>query len=482
MDGQLPATDTSGKLPQDQTEQEILASLIEQATKGYRPLLPIDTMFGTDGFPMLYWQRDIEYMLRHPVVRRALSYFRGGIAGAEFWGGPNADAPDGSPEAEKGLPICPQDDKVGRFVKEQCERFWDRGVPQVQKADEYGWSGSEQMYDEEGGVLKWDGLASFAPSDTFLLTQDFNPVGIRIKNVRQSTAPVDLWMAGDEVPAKGLWYAHQPRYNNFYGTSQLVGAWRPWRRLAWKDGAETVLDGAMYRFGYQGPLMRYPNETLVGVTGTPSTVLNSQGQTIRDSRDVARMLGEQYKAGGVLGLPSTRDKDGNYKWDATFPTSMLTGLSQFIEACDYLGDQITEGIGVPPELLEASESGSGYSGRRIPLEAFLANQQQIADALLRLFVDQVLRPLVRWNFGWEVRFNVQVKSLIKTRTKQSQAANPQSSAGGQGPQPGQPNQPPKAQEQTPQPAQQNPSQAMFSHHPLVTDAIREKARRIVRAA
>src|ERR1019366_3356197 len=162
MNGSNPIAEMNGHATAaatpPQTEQDTLAQLEEQLTKGYKPTLPIDTMFGSDGMPMLYWQRDIEYMLRHPVVRRALSYFRGGIAGAEFWGSPNPDAPDD----EQGLPICPENDQVGRFIKEQCERFWDRGVPSMQAGYEYGWIGSEQVYDDADGVLKWDSLFTFS--------------------------------------------------------------------------------------------------------------------------------------------------------------------------------------------------------------------------------------------------------------------------------------------------------------------------------
>lgn len=458
-------------------DPQMQALLENQLTVGYVPSLPVFGMFTSQGMPQMFLRRDTELMITHPVVRQALRYFKGGIAGAEFWGGPNPDSPDD----ENGLPVCIENDEVGKFVKEQCERFWDRGVPHLQSAYDYGWIGSEQKYEDEDGLMKWAELFTFDAADTYLLTQDFRPIGVRVKNVRKSSKPVDLWMAGDNVPAKGLWYAHQPRYNSFYGQSQLLGAWRPWRRLAWIDGAETVIDGAFYRFGYRGPIVRYPNEDLMGPSGIPNTTLNSQGQPMRYARDIARQIGEQLKAGGTVGLPSTRDSSGEYKWAIDIPEAVLSGIAGLIEYADYLADQITQGIGVPPELLEAADSGSGYSGRRIPLEAFLANQQQIADAILKLFVDQILRPLVHWNFG-PVKFNVQVKSLIKTRTKAAQAANP----GQQNPQPGQLNQQPGNQQtfnQQQQPTQvtqqnQNLHQQQGVRMSLVTDRVREIARKI----
>ena len=103
--------------------------------------------------------------------------------------------------------------------------------------------------------MRWEGCHHFSPRDTFLLTADKVPCGVRVKNVqdlglsRQNLAggsgQVDLWLASEDVPAKGLWYPHDPRYNSYYGQSQLMGAWRPWRRAAWKDAAETVLDAGV---------------------------------------------------------------------------------------------------------------------------------------------------------------------------------------------------------------------------------------------
>ena len=447
--------------------------LEQQLSEGYKPSTPLAGMIGFDGLPINWMRQDVENMLAHPAVRQALNYFKGGIAGAQFWGGENPD----DDNDEQGLPIS-DDPRVARFVKEQCERFWDRGVPLLQSGYEYGWVGMENIYDDVAGYLKWDRLVNFNPRDTFLLTQDFKPIGVRVKNVQSQMRPLDLWLAGDEVPAKGLWYPHQPRYHMYYGLSQLVGAWRPWRRLAWKDGAESVLDMACYRFGVGWVVARYPDEDLQGPSpGAPNTTLDSEGNPRRFMRDIMRQIAEQAKAGAVVGLPSKRDEQGEYTCDIQWPQGTLQGIENLINYNEHLQKQITEGVGVPPELLEASETGSGYSGRRIPLESFLSNQQQIADSILKLFVDQVLMQLVRWNFGRDVRFNVKVKSLIKTRTKDQQV-NAQPAA--QNP----PSTLPPAQHQAPAiiPVAQsvhNPQEDLRSRQAMlsITDKMREIARK-----
>lgn len=419
-----PVETTNGKLP---LQRDKLAEKLtgEPLTEGYRPTLPLWALFTSDTVPQFYLLRDIELMLIHPIVRSALEYFKGGLAGAEFWGGPKPE----DPHDEVGLPIS-ENPEVSAFVAEQCLRFWDRGVPQLQAGYEYGWCAGENLYAQEdgSGKLYWDGILQFSPRDVYLLTHNAVPVGVRVKQIANTQAELagttssvgvaDLWMASKDVPGKGMWYAHNPRYSQFYGQSQLLGAWRPWRRLGWKDGAESNIDLGFYRFWCRGPVVYFPDEDMQTGTAAPAmaTAFDSQGRPRRFARDVARQLAEWYKSGAGVGLPSAKyssDMGGGDKWKLELPDSTLNVEGGIVYA-KHLWDQIRYGVGVPPELMESSEGGSGFNGRMVPLYAFLEQQQKIADALLLLFVRQVLIPLVRWNFG-AVPWRVQVKPLLMTR-------------------------------------------------------------------
>ena len=134
-----------------------------------------------------------------------LNCFKPGIAGAEF---------------EVAAERFPD---VKEFVSSQINHYWDRGVPKVQGGYDYGWIGCENLYTDEDGPLRWAGMRDFSPRDTFLLTQDHAPVGVRVKNV-PDRGPVDLWLGTRDVPGKAVWYAHQPRFNAFYGITQLCSA------------------------------------------------------------------------------------------------------------------------------------------------------------------------------------------------------------------------------------------------------------------
>lgn len=397
----------------------IATTLQEELTVGYKPQVPAEAMWAVgDDMPQITLRRDIEFMQMHPIVINALKYYRSGIAGAEFWGGPDYQ----NLQNEQGKPISP-DDRVSQFVLAHCERFWQRAVPLIQEgAYPYGWAAGEHIYKEASGYLVWSHMRDFHPNDAFIITLGYQPIGTRIKNVR-GKQPVDLWFASNNIPAKACWYPHQPRFGQFYGRSQLTGAWLPWRMIGWRDGMDTVINAAVYRAGYKGPIVRHPvgGSPPTAQTGIPATQLDGQGMSRRDNRDVARQMIEYAKAGAGFTMSSENYPDaqgGGKKWEIEWPDHVMD-VSPLIEAARWCEDRIMLGIGVPPELVQAGGTGSGYSGRSIPREAFLDGQQRIADAMLQIFVEQVLRPLVLWNFG-NIPFNVSCKPLLKSQAENKQ--------------------------------------------------------------
>ena len=415
----------------------VAEALQEDATVGYRPLMPLEAMWaGNPDMPQVTLRRDLEFMQLHPVVVTALEYYRGGIAGAEFWGGPDHANPDN----KDGKPISP-DPSVSQFILAHVERFWQRGVPMLQEGYAYGWAPGEHIYKESSGKMVWSHLKDFHPNDAFFLTSENRPVGVRVKNIKNKQ-PTDLWFASGSIPAKACWYAHRPRFGSFYGRSQLLGAWLPWRMLGWRDGMDQVINAAVYRAGYVGPVVGHPSEDMQSAqTGAAATRLDGQGNPRRSARDVARQMIEYAKAGAGFTKSTAKyptAMGGGDKWTIEFPDHVMD-VRPLIEAARWLEDRILLGIGVPPELVKAGGTGSGYSGRSIPREAFLDGQQKVADAMLQMFVEQVIRPLVLWNYG-DIPFNVQAKPLLKTQTEnkqgQPQSPLPQPAEGQEQVQPG----------------------------------------------
>lgn len=443
-------------------------ALLQPLSQAYVPTIPFQAYNSADGInPMWQMRYDIPVMLTHPVVSSTLAYYKSGLAGAEMWGGPTPGHPD--PANDPGLPICAENPKAATWIFEMCNRYWGSGVSHLQRGYDFGWCGGESLYDEEDGKLNFSGLKPFSPLDTDPLTKEHVFVGIRVRNAAMNGGDLDLWSGTDDIPAKGVWYAHNPVDGMLYGRTALADAWRPWRRVASKDAMETVADGGMYRFAYAGPQIFYPEETYEAPLGSPYATMDSSGKPIIYARDMARMMSEQAKAGASFGFPSATDDKGQRKWAIEWPKSTLE-INGIIEYLKYLYDQIRYGIGVPPELLEAAETGSGYSGRQVPLLAFLESQQKLAEAFLSLFREQILRPLVRWNFG-DVKWRVQVKPLILSRSKNNQGQQPNEQQP-QGSQPG-------GMQQPGQPQRPQVGAAMsIASSPLMTDRMKDIARRV----
>lgn len=365
-----------------------------------------------DRFGAYSWRvlHDVERMVAHPDVSQPYSYYKAGIASVKFT-------------------VTAQDKEQAKFAHDLLTRVWERHLDQLQFSYDYGWCGYELTYEEDDkGRLDLQQIIDLHPLDCWAVTRKGRYRGLRLKPSGLSSMPsggilrlqgaTDLWGPG-KWPARCLWLTHGRRFDRFYGQTQLLGAWRPWMRLAGRDGAEDVLDGGLYRFAYQGPEVRYPPEDFRKKGGGEFDY--------EAARNEARQMAEQAKAGFSVALPSTYDDKGHPKWEIKWPSSVMSGIGTLLDWEGNLQKQISRGVGVPPELLEASDTGSGYSGRKIPLLGFYEGQRKNARNLVRALVDQVILPLLRWNWGreaWcEVEVDIDVPAAISG--EQPEQAGPQ---------------------------------------------------------
>src|SRR4051812_35235509 len=105
-------------------------TLQDEVSVGYKPVTPLESLWQSGGgdMPQITLRRDLEFMQMHPVVSSGLEYYKSGIAGAEFWGGPDQQNTDN----EQGRPIS-LNPRVSQFVLAHAERFWQRGMPVLQE-------------------------------------------------------------------------------------------------------------------------------------------------------------------------------------------------------------------------------------------------------------------------------------------------------------------------------------------------------------
>ena len=421
------------RFAEPRTESQADDALGEELTKGYRPNLPVfslwsrsSTGLGGNVFSML---NDVEQMLSHAAVEMPYQYYKAGISSVVF-----------SVEAQSA--------KAGEFAHRSLSHFWEHSLETALNVYDYGWLGCEIMYRTERGFRYYDGIHDLHPFDVGVLTGKGRYVGFQLNSLGVSgTNGGHLLLWGPQKwPAKGLWLTHRRRYNRYYGRSQLNAAWRDWRRLAYPDGVEEVIDGAFYRHAYQGPELRFPVKSFRNKDGSID---------YESARKRSREYMENAKAGAGRCYPNTRDEKGEFEWQEIWPEHVLD-VSALTNHAEYFEKKISKGIGVPPELLEAADTGSGYSGRKIPLQGFYTTQLSNARNIVRAFQRQVIDPLLRWNFGPGHKVDIKVK-LVTPEASEGQP--------GQGaPQQGAPGQPGQAASAAP--AAPNPLAQLVGGQPM----------------
>jgi hypothetical protein len=382
---------------------------------GYQPRLPIHSArFGDQLY--FHFYEDVEWMCRDDAVRLPLQFVMGPAAHAE-WG------------VEARTPA------EALFVAQQLQWFWSNAVPLVQEeAYPFGWCAGEPTYDVHDGLLVQSGFTTFNPrdADPAIDPETKKPCEVWVRNTEAGTTK--LWAYRQDIPNKAFWYAHLARRGQRRGQSQVWAAYRPWLRLTGRDGGEELIDLGMYRLGVPIIIVDHPNQAYTAAPGKGQPYAQN-GYT--HTRDEARAIAENVKAGAGVAVASG-SKNGVRDWDLRVEQAGVNG-AHLIEYVEYLERKCYKGVGVPPELLQAAESGSGYSGRAIPLEGFLTSQQRPVNDLTRSWFDQIGQPLLRWNYGPDAWARVTPKPLLGSYKK-----NAWDSPGQQPPPGGPPGAPPGA--------------------------------------
>lgn len=297
---------------------------------------------------------------------------------------------------------------IRNFVADLWAMIWRGAATKIIETKNYGFSGFEVIYREEGvgrkysGKIVFDSIRDFHPRDVRPLVKDGRAVGLTVRNCRE--------VGGKRVaiPApKSLWLTYGDRYNSFYGSALLERAYAPWYEKWTRGGAIKLRQLRMIKDAWIGDQLRYPsNKKTILPDGTEVSY-----------RDVANEIGAMRQSGGVIALPSDVHGTTNQKlWDYVPPTS-VDGASQIFEYTHELDGEILEGLEVPAEVLEAASSGSGFSGRSIPFVALLMAIQDEFDDYVRQIDQQIIRPLVRVNFAVEPSYNLIPTPLLETISK-----------------------------------------------------------------
>ena len=188
-----------------------------------------------------------------------------------------------------------------------------------------------------------------------------------------------------------------------YGCALLARAYPAWFEKWMRGGAKETLRLRMMKDAYVGDIFWYPADRKVTL---PS------GEEV-SWRDLAREITELRQSGGALALPLLRDRDGAKALDYSPPTPVF-GHTQILTWKRDLDLDIWKSLEIPPEIIQAATTGSGFSGRWIPFVVALAAVQTELAEIIRCVDRDLLRPLSQLNFGTAATYEIRAKSLVET--------------------------------------------------------------------
>lgn len=287
--------------------------------------------------------------------------------------------------------VTAKNPRVQEWVQKQWDYLWDQQRPKLISAKKWGFAALQPLYKEDdNGLMLLKGLKDFAPEDCRALERRNSVIGCRVK--------------GTEVFfPQSLWLSFGAEFGGAYGTAVTRRQYPAWYEKWMERGAKRLQQLRMIKDAYIGDIFWYPPGMLIELPN---------GQKL-SWKDVMREIGENRYSGGALTLPRLLNNDGKeltgYQPPATVPGA--TEIFNWVETCD---DNILRGADIPSEVVQAADTGSGFSGRSIPFLVLLSVCTAELVEIVQQVDERILRPVAWLNFGGDPEYEIKPKSLVES--------------------------------------------------------------------
>lgn len=367
----------------------------------YTPASTANGLYGAylssylDGKPWFIPYRDVPRMMRDAQVLQGLQA-RTAILVQAKW------------------KVKSKDEAVAKFVDSTIGTLWKKVMPKIME-DYFTWGYSPSVMTfemDKDNKVKLLGGRVIPPS--LALPRVMNKpgkdygkyVGFDLSGAQGIGRDDGQFIA---VP-HAFWFAGNERRCEFFDNSLLMGAFVPW--LEKNERGQGLAARQLYfrRCAFSLGSLYHP----LGETSVNGVMV--------DNRDLATYISDNIQNGWCMIFPDTRTPDDNRnepQWRFE-PGSSNSDNSKLIEYIHELDKEISIGLGIPPEVLEASEVGSGWSGRAIPRDMLFCASDRIVSQFLDSFDLQVLRDMVAYNFGENAEYELDAIPLVESMNPQNQ--------------------------------------------------------------
>lgn len=368
-----------------------------------------------DGAPTFTYL-DIPRMFRaEPTVIFAAQMWRSPFQKAEFTvkaGGTGSDETDA---------------KLGAFVQTTIKRFFRTSLPRLlSRYFKYGFCAGAAEFEARDGWLRLSRVRAIEPADA-------RPRVFADGPKKNRFAGFTLSNAGDGETFVGwphaFWFAGHQEFGEYYDRPPLMGMFEPFLEKNGRNGAKHLRRIWFRKNAGRGAKLYYPpGQSNVGTDENPQTV---------DNQDLARQLLDYGDSTSTYVFENTLNA-GNpqmREWEME-EAEATADIAGFLDYPDKLDQDMIKGCGIPLEVIQGSDSGSGYKGRLVSYGGFLG----VVDEYIGLIIeacDSWLAPLVRMNYGELAWYEVEPISLA-TIAAEEEKRNPSGSSAIGAPLPGLP--------------------------------------------
>lgn len=211
---------------------------------------------------------------------------------------------------------------------------------------------------------------------------------------------------GKVLSPYAFWFAGFEEAGPLHDDPPVSGAYDDWKEYTSRGGARHNQLIFHRRCAVRPSTMYYPKGQ------TPISGSDGEIPERIDNQTLALAVSEQIESGANVVLPDERTEQGDRRWELVpaTPNPDAPGIREYPE---WLKKNMAAGVGIPIEVVQAAESGSGWSGRKVPYKAWLSSVDSIAGLFYDTFDIQGLRQGVYETFGPKADYEFACKSLVE---------------------------------------------------------------------
>jgi 2'-5' RNA ligase len=219
-----------------------------------------------------------------------------------------------------------------------------------------------------------------------------------------------------------MWFGGNESECPLYDRSPLAVPYEDWLEKCMRGGAEDTRRTYFRRAAIPAMLWRVPLGRLDPDDPNSPTNMEWAAYLVASLENNSNLIVPDARAAGMEGRTEPQ-------W-AVESAGAVTQSVDVLGYIDHLDRKILKGFHIPPEVLDESGSGAGYSGRQVPQQTLYSFTDQLAAKMLDVINFCILREVVPHNFGERCRWRLNHIPMLEAvrRMEQQGTVDPDEAA------------------------------------------------------